>query len=113
MALGNSWSVDSNLKDSGTLSGCLFTEKDSQMALCKGLLCISNPISATRPSGRVASSVGNSLAAAMFPLGQVTRPSFLPNSVGDRGRRWDGIKRYQLYRDGRWVGFEDEDEYEI
>ena len=84
------------------------------MALCKGLLCISNPISATRPSGRVASSVGNSLAAAMFPLGQVTRPSFfLPSSVGDRGRRWDGIKRYQLYRDGRWVGFEDEDEYEI
>ena len=50
----------------------------------------------------------------MFPLGQVTRPSFfLPSSVGDRGRRWDGIKRYQLYRDGRWVGFEDEDEYEI
>ena len=64
------------------------------MALCKGLLCISNPISATRPSGRVASSVGNSLAAAIFHLGQVTRPSFLtseseiPGGVG-----WCGVDK--------------------
>lgn len=66
LALGNSWSVGRSLKDNGTLSGCLFTENDSHIALCKGVCVMLSPIRATRPRGRVASSLGNSLAAAML-----------------------------------------------
>ena len=66
LALGNSWSIGRSLKDKGTLSGCLFTENDSHIALCKVFCVMLSPIRATRPRGRVASSLGNSLAAAML-----------------------------------------------
>ena len=66
LALGNSWSIGRSLKDKGTLSGCLFTEDDFHMALCKGFCVMLSPIRATRPRGRVASSLGNSLAVAML-----------------------------------------------
>ena len=71
LALGNSWSIGRSLKDKGTLSGCLFTENDSHMALCKGFCVMLSPIRATRPRERVASSLGNSLAAAMLDCREI------------------------------------------
>ena len=71
LALGNSCSIGRSLKDKVTLSGCLFTENDSNMALCKGFGVMLSPIRAARPRGRVASSLAKSLAAAMLDYREI------------------------------------------
>ena len=63
---------------------------------------------ATRPSGRVASSVGNSLAAAIFVcLGEVTWPrfrGFVLHEAGRVGRGGEARARAHLLAYGQPLG---------